>query len=72
MSERSETESERDLDNVEVSDDDQSADNQWSVPMPGPVWAGGGLQQEILTEERGGGNGGQGRLLPSAISGHLK
>ena len=71
MSERSETESERDLDNIEVSGDAVIHDHDDDV-LPGPVRARRGLQQEILPEERGRGGGGQSRLLPCTISGETR
>ena len=55
MSERSETESERDLDNIEVGDEIMMV--VMMMMMPGPVRAGRGLQQEILPQERGRGCG---------------
>ena len=70
MSERSETESERDLDNIEVGDEMLMI--VMMMMMPGPVRAGRGLQQEILPQERGRGCGRQGRVLPCAISGEKR
>ena len=71
MSERSETESERDLDNIEVGDE-MLMIVMMMLMMPGPVRAGCGLQQEILPQEQGRGCGRQGRVLPSAISGEKR
>ena len=70
MSERSETESERDLDNIEVGDEMLMI--VMMMMMPGPVRAGRGLQQEILPQERGRGCGRQDRVLPCAISGEKR
>ena len=70
MSERSETESERDLDNIEVGDEMMMV--VMMMMMPGPIRARCGLQQEILPQERGRGCGRQGRVLPCAISGEKR
>ena len=73
MSERSETESERDLDNIEVGDEILMVVMMMIMMMiPGPVRAGRGLQQEILPQERGRGCGRQDRVLPCAISGEKR
>ena len=73
MSERSETESERDLDNIEVGDEMlMIVIMMMMMMMPGPVRARRGLQQEILPQEQGRGCGRQGRVLPSAISGEKR